>query len=419
MGDDGASSFDFTALMHSPPMMSPAMTRPACRPRTSGTGTGSVPMSASFPPSSSTLLGPSVACPAAFPPLAMSTDVFMEPGCQNPSAQHSGGAPREHVEMPSNIEMPPPPPRPRQEARFGPPPARGDAASSALSASTTGASSNPVQYLNNSTSTVLAGSTISRPDFSLLVRSMASVLKVQMQTDEGSPIELTQYFLTMFTASSTAASETQSDCQSMSSGSSSEASEAPLTTPSTDEIAKFVANVMTKAQLGAECLVIALLYTNRAILLSKLPLGPQTWRGVILASLILAQKVWHDHCLATRFFTQIVPEFSMKDLKRFEGNLLNLLKFNVKVTQQLYAQYYFELRSVYQELMVRSRKSRDSATARREFPLLPLSITNARRLEVVSASIKCQTALAPSSGFLGGPSASGEQHPSRSRAVLS
>jgi hypothetical protein len=255
---------------------------------------------------------------------------------------------------------------------------------------------------------------------------MASVLKVQMQTDEGSPIELTQYFLTMFTASSTAASETQSDCQSMSSGSSSEASEAPLeaseaplTTPSTDEIATFVANVMTKAQLGAECLVIALLYTNRAILLSKLPLGPQTWRGVILASLILAQKVWHDHCLATRFFTRIVPEFAMQDLKRFEANLLNLLKFNVKVTQQLYAQYYFELRSVYQELMVRSRKSRDSATARREFPLLPLSITNARRLEVVSASIKYQTALAPSSGFLGGPSASGEQHPSRSRAVLS
>jgi hypothetical protein len=155
-------------------------------------------------------------------------------------------------------------------------------------------------------------------------------------------------------------------------------------------------------------------------MVSRLPLASQYWRAVVLTALNLAQKVWHDECLSTRFFSRLIPEFSTKDLSRFEMNFLNLLKFNVKVTQQLYAQYYFELRRVSQEMMVLSHnKSRDSKTARREFPLLPLSRKSARRLEIVSDySVMYQT-VTSAHGHPSRPSVSGEQLPSRSRVVLS
>ena len=106
-----------------------------------------------------------------------------------------------------------------------------------------------------------------------------------------------------------------------------------------------------------------------------------------------------------------MPEFSVEDLVRFEHRFLSLLRFDVMITVALYTQYYFEIRNIHQELLderAEQTNSSDEITAK-EFPVLPISMLDACRLEIASASITHYSS----------PSSSGFQMPSRARVVLS
>lgn len=121
--------------------------------------------------------------------------------------------------------------------------------------------------------------------------------------------------------------------------------------------------------------------------------------------------MWDDRSLNARDFAVVCPLFTAATIKRLERQFLLALKYKVEVTQSLYAQYYFELRSLSSELTPES------------FPLAPLSAAEAKRLEVRSqigkrlpSLAKLRSTAAP--GSRAGSNGSGRGGGSHSRLSL-
>lgn len=173
-----------------------------------------------------------------------------------------------------------------------------------------------------------------------------------------------------------------------------------------------MSSVFEQAQFSPECNVIALVYINRLMSLSGIPLHAKNWRPILLSALLLAQKVWDDRCLANVDFPVIWKSavhhadetlLDLKAINLFERKFLELLSYNVTVSSSLYAKYYFELRSLCE--------SND-----RRFGLGPLDPDQANHLEAMSrtSSESVQKGSRIKSAVLGsGPK------PKMSRAVIS
>jgi len=128
------------------------------------------------------------------------------------------------------------------------------------------------------------------------------------------------------------------------------------------------------AQFSPECCIIALVYQNRLMAFTDVPLQPTNWRPLMLISLLVAQKVWDDRYLSNADFAFIYPFFVTEEINRLEKKFLELLQYNVTVKSSLYAKYYFELRALFLD-------------NEREFPLNPLDKNQAEALEVNSRQI--------------------------------
>ena len=68
-----------------------------------------------------------------------------------------------------------------------------------------------------------------------------------------------------------------------------------------------------------------------------------------ISALVLAQKVWDDTPLINADFSILYPALTVKDINFLERKFLDLLEFKLAVSPSLYAQYYFELRSICEE----------------------------------------------------------------------
>jgi hypothetical protein len=80
-----------------------------------------------------------------------------------------------------------------------------------------------------------------------------------------------------------------------------------------------------------------------------LALTPSNWKPVSISALVLAQKVWDDTPLINADFSILYPAITVKDINLLERKFLDLLEFKLAVSPSLYAQYYFELRSICEE----------------------------------------------------------------------
>uniref|UniRef100_A0A0G4GAJ6 Cyclin N-terminal domain-containing protein n=1 Tax=Chromera velia CCMP2878 TaxID=1169474 RepID=A0A0G4GAJ6_9ALVE len=140
--------------------------------------------------------------------------------------------------------------------------------------------------------------------------------------------------------------------------------------PTTEDIQKFITALYDCAEYSAECNVLSLLYINRLIAFTGMPLHHGNWRPLLFISLIVAQKVWDDKYLGNCDFAYIYPFFSLEEINAMEIKFIKLLQYHVNVKPSTYAKYYFELRSFF------ANSSEDS-----EMPLQPLNNTTAERLE--------------------------------------
>lgn len=64
---------------------------------------------------------------------------------------------------------------------------------------------------------------------------------------------------------------------------------------------------------------------------------------------MIAQKVWDDTPLLNADFAVLYPVLNVRVINTLERKFLDLLQFRLGVAPSLYAQYYFELRSICEE----------------------------------------------------------------------
>ena len=126
-----------------------------------------------------------------------------------------------------------------------------------------------------------------------------------------------------------------------------------------DNIAEFIKALYDCAQFSPECCIICLVYINRLIAFTEMPLQPTNWRPLMLCSLLVAQKVWDDRYLTNSDFAFIYPFFVTEEINKLEQKFLELIQYNVTVKSNLYAKYYFELRGLFKD-------------NEKEFPMKPL-----------------------------------------------
>jgi len=185
-------------------------------------------------------------------------------------------------------------------------------------------------HKSNSTSSIFMTSNITCPRILELITSVATMLHCQMMRDRENAV-----------ANPSARNKFMYFNEEVYTGA------APATDiPSVQDIYLFLKGVFDVGQFHPECCVIALVYINRLIGVTGMPLTPSNWKPVTISSLVIAQKVWDDTPLINADFSILYPPLNVKDINFLERKLLELLEFKLTVSPSLYAQYFFELRSI-------------------------------------------------------------------------
>jgi len=133
--------------------------------------------------------------------------------------------------------------------------------------------------------------------------------------------------------------------------------------PAVKYIYQFLKQVFEVGQFNPECCVISLVYINRLIGVTGVPLTQSNWKPVSVSALVLAQKVWDDTPLINADFSILYPALTVKEINFLERKFLDLLEFKLTVSSSLYAQYYFELRSICEEHAHQNYSSRSLSKA--------------------------------------------------------
>ena len=184
-------------------------------------------------------------------------------------------------------------------------------------------------------------STINQPNVKAIINSIATILHSQMLEDEASGKELNPKSDLYFFSEEKYIKEKPEEFD--------EQRKALLrATPTVENISEFMQALYDCAQFSPECLIICLVYINRLIAFTGMPLHPTNWRPLLLCAIMVAQKVWDDKYLSNADFAFIYPFFVTEEINKLEQKFLELLQYNVTVKSSLYAKYYFELRALFQ-----------------------------------------------------------------------
>ena len=141
--------------------------------------------------------------------------------------------------------------------------------------------------------------------------------------------------------------------------------------PTQEDISGFIEALYDIAQFSGECCVICLIYINRIIALTSMPLLPTSWRPLVLIALMVAQKMWDDKYLSNSDFSTIYPFFDNKQLNTLEMKFLELIQYNTHIKFSIYTKYYLELKSLVPD-----------------FPLKPMDVFTMAKLEKQSKGME-------------------------------
>ena len=143
-------------------------------------------------------------------------------------------------------------------------------------------------------------STITQPNVKAIIRAIATILHSQMLEDQGSGKELNPNSELYFFSEEKYIQEKPEEFD--------EQRKALLrAVPTVDNIDEFMQALFDCAQFSPECCIICLVYINRLIAFTGLPLHPTNWRPLLLCSIMVAQKVWDDKYLSNADFAFIYP----------------------------------------------------------------------------------------------------------------
>jgi len=192
----------------------------------------------------------------------------------------------------------------------------------------------------NSTSSIYVQSTITKPDIEEVIFCLAVVIHDRILQGEHMP----------FVPESNFFSEENNPIYAVpDADAASDNKKKKREPPSEETIFYTIRSVYECARFPAECLIISLVYMERLIAVSSIPLNVTSWRPILLAALIVAQKVWDDRSLHNIDFSVFCPMFTLKEINHLEKKFLELIGYDVSVNSSLYASYHFQLRTLCQK----------------------------------------------------------------------
>jgi Cyclin len=116
--------------------------------------------------------------------------------------------------------------------------------------------------------------------------------------------------------------------------------------PTEAEIYEFAHRLFKTVQLSSECSIVSLIYVERLMETSKVPLLASTWRPIFMSGLLMASKVWQDLSTWNVEFSNVYPQYSLENINKLELQFLRMIKWDLYISSSLYAKYYFALRSL-------------------------------------------------------------------------
>jgi hypothetical protein len=77
---------------------------------------------------------------------------------------------------------------------------------------------------------------------------------------------------------------------------------------------QFIGTLYNAAELTVECVIIALIYTERLLERTGIALQACNWSRIFVCSTLLAAKVWDDHAVWNVDFQAIFQDVEVEDL---------------------------------------------------------------------------------------------------------
>jgi len=104
--------------------------------------------------------------------------------------------------------------------------------------------------------------------------------------------------------------------------------------PTEEEIYEFAHQLFKTVQLSSECSIVCLIYIERLMEISKVPLLASTWRPIFMCGLLLASKVWQDLSSWNIEFASVYPQYSLEAINKLELEFLRMLKWDLYVSSR-------------------------------------------------------------------------------------
>ena len=109
--------------------------------------------------------------------------------------------------------------------------------------------------------------------------------------------------------------------------------------PDTEDVMRFIRNVMDKMQLTTECIVIGLIYLEKVMLTGKIEIRDFNWKPLVFTATLLASKFWEDIIWYNVDFVDNLQIYSLRSINRMESEFLSLCGYNIYVSAEMYEQY--------------------------------------------------------------------------------
>jgi hypothetical protein len=91
-----------------------------------------------------------------------------------------------------------------------------------------------------------------------------------------------------------------------------------------------------------ECYLAAFIYIDRIIKINNFKITPYNVHRVLITSIMLASKLLDDHTFDNKYYSYVAG-LTTKELNCLEINFLELLGYNLSVTEEVFRSYQFEV----------------------------------------------------------------------------
>ena len=102
---------------------------------------------------------------------------------------------------------------------------------------------------------------------------------------------------------------------------------------------------MIKLELPPECLVIMMIYVERAQKTATFHLSAWNWRPLAYTALMLTTKIWDDLYPFNFEFSDAYRPYSIKAINEMEIRFLEIIDWKMYIDPDLYSRYYWALKN--------------------------------------------------------------------------